>query len=145
MSTKISKENVELSENRTGRHTHLPFLVAAGRNFLVLVVFVDAAVVFFESEVVGTCTPVTAVGIGTVTTVVGIGTVTTVVGIGVVVIGMRISKFDVRAGAVVSSVLVDSDVESMNIGAGAVGAAVDVEGLEVAMLGRVSFNIWSCF
>jgi hypothetical protein len=136
MSTKISKENVELSENRTGRHTHLPFLVAAGRNFLVLVVFVGAAVVFFESEVVGTGTPVTAVGIGTVTTVVGIG---------VVVIGMRISKFDVRAGAVVSSVLVDSDVESMNIGVGAVGAAVDVEGLEVAMLGGVSFNIWSCF
>jgi hypothetical protein len=136
MSTKISKENVELSENRTGRHTHLPFLVAAGRNFLVLVVFVGAAVVFPESEVVGTGTPVTAVGIGTVTTVVGIG---------VVVIGMRISKFDVRAGAVVSSVLVDSDVESMNIGVGAVGAAVDVEGLEVAMLGGVSFNIWSCF
>lgn len=126
MSTKIYKEKVELSENRTGHHTHLPFLVAAGRNFLVLV--------SFEFDVVGT--PVTTVGI--------VGTATTVVGIGVMATGMRISKFDARAGAVVSSALVDLVVESMSIGAGAVGAAIDVEGLEVAMLGG-SFDIWSCF
>lgn len=84
-------------------------MVAAGRNFLVS----------FEFEVAGTGTAVTAVGIDAVTMVVGTG----------VMVTGRISKFDVWAGAVVSSALVG--VESMsNIGAGVLGG---------------SFDIWSCF